>query len=350
MSIWWLLPIAAVLGLGLLVVLGYYLPLWLQATASGARVSFASLIFMSLRRVSPTLIVRARVMAAQAGLDNLSSRELEAQYLAGGNVPRVVLALIAAHRAGIPLDWNTAAAIDLAGRDILEAVQISVNPKVIFCPVQDAGGQRTLDGVAKDGIQLNVRALITVRTNLARLIGGATEPTVIARVGQGIVSAIGACNSFRDVLADPSVMTRQLFTNGLDSQTAFTIVSVDIASIDIGENIGARLQCEQAGADIKIARSVAEQRRAMAVARTAEMHALERRYEAEFVAAEALIPPALASAMLAGRLRVPPRPRRGKESSARPASAAIRSIPSGPSALGNDPLDPSPGRPPIPVR
>ena len=215
---------------------------------------------------------------------------------------RVTLALIAAQRAGIDLGWDTAAAIDLAGRDILEAVQVSVNPKVIFCPDPDSGHGDTLDGVAQDGIQLKVRVRVTVRTNLSQLIGGATESTVIARVGEAIVSAIGSCNSYSDALADPLLITRQVIERGLDSQTAFAIVSIDIADIDVGANIGAQLQIDQAGADIRIARAEAEKRRAMAVAKEQEMVALTRENQAAVVLAEAQIPCAIAEAFRAGNL------------------------------------------------
>ena len=286
----------------MLFVASRYFSLWLRAYVTGTHIRLISLVLMSLRKVDPRVIVQCKVMAVQAGLDEIPVNEMESQYLAGGNVLRVTLALIAAHRAGIDLDWNTAAAIDLAGRDILEAVQVSVNPKVISCPDPDSGRGDTLDGVAKDGIQLKVRVRVTVRTNLAQLIGGATEATVIARVGQGIVTAIGSCESYRTALADPQVITRQVIEKGLDSQTAFEIVSIDIADIDVGANIGAHLQSDQANADIRIARADAEQRRAMAVAREQEMVALTRENQAKVVLAEAQIPKALAAAFRAGNL------------------------------------------------
>ncbi len=313
------LTIAALVLLfgGALYVASRYFSLWMQAYVTGTQIRLISLILMSLRKVDPRVIVQCKVMAVQAGLTDFSTNAIEAQYLAGGNVQRVTLALIAAQRAGIDLDWNTAAAIDLAGRDILEAVQVSVNPKVISCPDPESGRGTTLDGVAKDGIQLKVRVRVTVRTNLLQLVGGATEATVIARVGQGIVSAIGSCESYRDALADPLIITRQVIEKGLDSQTAFDIVSIDIADIDVGENIGAKLQMDQANADIRIARAEAEQRRAMAVAREQQMIALTTEYRALVVLAEAQIPAAIADAFRKGQLRAgqqpaTPKDRRGK--------------------------------------
>ncbi len=309
MSPLWLLLIAAALG-GVVVLFSGYLSLWLQAYATGADIRLISLILMSLRKVDPRIIVRAKVMAAQAGVTTISTNAIEAQLLAGGDVHRVMLALISAHRANIDLDWNTAAAIDLAGRDILEAVRTSVNPKVIHCPALEAEGDNTLTGVAKDGIQLKVRALVTVRTNLSQLIGGATEPTVIARVGQGIVSAIGACGSYREALANPALIAREIVAKGLDSQTSFSIVSIDIAAIDVGSNIGAQLRLDQANADIRVARAGAEKRRAMAVAWQQEMVALTTENQALLVLAEAQIPPAMAAAFREGRLRTERSPNR----------------------------------------
>jgi len=229
--------VAAAVVVGTLVVVSRYFSLWLQAYLTGTRIGLLSLVSMSLRRIDPTTIVQSKVMAVQAGLDEFSLDALESQYLAGGDVERVTLALIVAHRARIELDWETAAAVDLAGRDVLEAVQLSVNPKVIMCPNPESGHGDTLDGVARDGIQLKVRVRVTVRTNLSQLVGGATETTVIARVGQGIVSAIGTCDSYKDALSDPMVITRQVLAQGLDSQTAFAIVSIDIADIDVGNII-----------------------------------------------------------------------------------------------------------------
>ena len=285
------------------VVISRYFSLWLQAYLTGTRLSLLSLILMSLRKIDPAQIVRCRIMAVQAGLDAVSTDAMEAQYLAGGNVDRVTSALIIANRAGIALNWDTAAAVDLAGRDVLEAVRLSVNPRVIMCPDPTAGGGDTVDGVAQDGIQLKVRVRVTVRTNLAELVGGATEATVIARVGQGIVSAIGLCPNYKDALADPMVITRNVLSRGLDSQTAFEIVSIDIADISVGDNIGANLLIDQAEADKRIARADAEKRRAMAVAREQEMVALTRENEATVVLAEAAIPAAVATAFRTGHLR-----------------------------------------------
>ena len=288
---------------GLVVLIRHYFALWIQALLTGAHIGLPALVSMSLRRIDPRTIVTCKVMAVQAGLKGISNNALESQYLAGGNVDRVILALIVAQRAGIDLNWETAAAVDLAGRDVLEAVQVSVNPKVIMCPDPDSVHGDTLDGVAQDGIQLKVRVRVTVRTNLAQLIGGATEATVVARVGQGIVSAIGSCQHYRQALTDPLRITRQVLEKGLDAQTAFAIVSIDIADIDVGENIGARLQTDQAEADIRIARAGAEKRRAMALAREQQMIALTRENEAAVVLEEARIPVALADAYRSGRFR-----------------------------------------------
>ncbi|GAB5442496.1 MAG: flotillin-like protein FloA [Fuerstiella sp.] len=284
-------------------VVSRYAALWLQAYLTGTHIGLLSLVSMSLRRIDPRSVVQCKIMAVQAGLAEFSTDLLESQYLAGGNIERTTRALVVAHRAGIPLDWNTAAAVDLAGRDILEAVQLSVNPKVISCPDPDVGRGNTLDGVARDGIQLKVRARVTVRTNLVQLIGGATESTVIARVGQGIVSAIGSCENYGDALADPMVITRRVLSKGLDAQTAFEIVSIDIAAINVGENIGAKLQSDQADADVRIAVAHAEKRRTMAVARRQEMVALTRENEAAVVLAEADIPSAIAAAFRRGQMR-----------------------------------------------
>lgn len=280
-----------------------YFKLWLRAYVSQARINPFALMFMSLRKVNPQVIVDAKIMAVQAGLEDVTTAGLEAHFLAGGNLRRVIQALIAAHRAKIQLDWNIAAAIDLAGRNVLEAVQTSVNPKVIDCPDTKRGGRLTLDGVAKDGIQLKARARVTVRTNLAQLIGGATEETVIARVGEGIVSAIGSANNHKEVLASPQKISRAVLAKGLDSQTAFAIVSIDIADIDVGENVGARLQADQAEADVRVARAKAEEHRAMAVATEQSMKALTEENRAKVVLAEAEVPLAIADAFRGGSLR-----------------------------------------------
>lgn len=301
-----LLAVLGVIGLVLLVFLALfarYAKLWLRAFVTRAQIGPLNLVLMSLRKINPQVIVDARIMAVQAGLTDIPTRAMEAHYLAGGNVHRVVRALIAADRAKIELDWDTAAAIDLAGRDVLEAVQTSVDPKVIDCPDPRRHGRDTLDGVAKDGIQLKARARVTVRTNLRQLIGGATEETIIARVGEGIVSAIGSCESHKDVLAQPALIAETVLRKGLDSQTAFEIVSIDIADIDVGQNVGARLQADQAEADVRVARARAEERRALAVAREQEMRALTVENEAKVVLAEAEVPLAMAEGIRAGRLR-----------------------------------------------
>jgi uncharacterized protein YqfA (UPF0365 family) len=280
-----------------------YFNLWLQAYVTRAKVSMPSLIAMSFRKVNARVIVESKIIAAQAGLPEISTSAFEAHFLSQGNVRRVVQALIVAHRAKIDLDWETATAIDLAGRDVLEAVQTSVSPKVIDCPDTRRSARTTLDGVAKNGIQLKARARVTVRTNLAQLIGGATEETIIARVGEGIVSAIGSCDSHKQVLANPMLIAKAVLDKSLDSQTAFEIVSIDIADIDVGDNVGARLQADQAEADVRVARARAEERRAGAVASEQEMKALTAENRAKVVLAEAEIPRAIAEAYKMGRLR-----------------------------------------------
>jgi uncharacterized protein YqfA (UPF0365 family) len=280
-----------------------YFKLWLRSYVTKAKIGMLTLVFMSLRKVNPNVIVDARVMAVQAGLTDVSTQDLEAHFLAGGNIRRVVQSLIAAHRAKITLNWDTAAAIDLAGRNILEALQTSVNPKVIDCPDPRRGGRKTLDGVSQDGIQLKARARVTVRTNLSQLVGGATEETIIARVGEGIVSAIGSCVSHKEVLANPMLIARAVLDKGLDSQTAYEIISIDIADIDVGENIGARLQADQAEADMRVARAKAEERRAMAVADEQAGKARTVENRAAVVLAEAEVPQAQAEAFRRGSLR-----------------------------------------------
>jgi uncharacterized protein YqfA (UPF0365 family) len=293
---------AAILG-GLGIIYVRYFSLWLQAYFTGTGISFLDLILMSLRNIDPKVIVQAKVMAVQSGLVAPSPGAHEAHYLAGGDVHRVTLALIIASRAGICLDWDTAAAIDLAGRDIMDAVMVSVNPKVINCPDPTAGLGDTLYAVAKDGIQLKVRVQVTVRANLEQLVGGATESTVIARIGEGIISAIGSCGSYRDALGDPMVITRHVIAKGLDSQTAFVIVSIDIADIDVGANIGARLQTDKADADVRVARAAAEKRSAMAIAKQQEMKSELAKFRAMLVLAEAEIPAALAVAFRRGQVQ-----------------------------------------------
>ncbi|HEX6983861.1 MAG TPA: flotillin-like protein FloA [Planctomycetaceae bacterium] len=293
----------ALFGLVFLVLFGRYFKLWLRGFVTRAGIGPHTLVFMSLRKVNPNVIVEGKITAVQAGLPNISTAALEAHYLAGGNVRNVIRALIAAQRARIDLDWDTATAIDLAGRNVLEAVQTSVDPKVIDCPDPRRHGRNTLDGVAKDGIQLKVRARVTVRTNIKQLIGGATEETVIARVGEGIVSAIGSSENHKKVLANPTLIAQTVHNKGLDSQTAYEIVSIDIADIDVGDNVGARLQADRAEADMRIARAKAEERRAMAVALEQEMKAITQQNKAQVVLAEAEVPKAIADAYRHGRLR-----------------------------------------------
>lgn len=278
--------------------------LWIQCVMTRASVGFPNLVMMWFRKVNPTIIVRSKIMAVQAGLTRsypISTRQLEAHYLAGGNVPNVIRALIAAHRAGLDIDWQTAAAIDLAGRDILDAVKTSVYPKVIDCPDQGKKGG-TLDAMAADGIQLKARARVTVRTNLKQLVGGATEETVIARVGQGIVQAIGSTQSYKDVLSNPDRISKLVLNQGLEANTAFEIVSIDIADIDVGENIGARLMADQAEADMRVAQAKAEEQRAEASAREQQMTAHVQENRAKVVLAEAEVPKAMAEAFRTGRL------------------------------------------------
>ena len=304
-----LIGLAALFGLLLLVVLGMmlrYFNLWLRGFLTRARIGIVNLMTMSLRKVNPNVIVDAKISAVQAGLNEIPTRAFEAHYLAGGNVQRVVRALIAAHRARIELDWDTASAIDLAGRDVLDAVRTSVHPKVIDCPDPRRHGRSTLDGVAKDGIQLKARARVTVRTNLQQLVGGATEDTVIARVGEGIVSAIGSRETHKDVLANPTIIAEAVMAKGLDASTAYEIVSIDIADIDVGANVGARLQSDQAEADSRVARAKAEQRRAEAVATEQEMRALTQENRAKVIQAEASIPRSMAAAFRRGGLRATP--------------------------------------------
>src|SRR5512138_1427443 len=260
--------IAAIVMLGVIVVLFNFFGLWFQALLSNARVSLADLIGMRFRKVDARTIVLSRIRAVKSGLP-ISTSQLETHYLAGGRVVNVVTALIAAMRAKIDLEWDTACSIDLAGRDIFDAVNTSVNPKVIDCP-NPTQGRSTIDAVAKDGIQLRARARVTVRTNLGRLIGGATEETIIARVGEGIVSAIGSAESHKQVLENPDRISKAVMARGLDAGTAFEILSIDIADVDVGENIGAKLQADQAEADKRRFQAEAEKRRAMAVAQEQE--------------------------------------------------------------------------------
>ena len=279
-----------------------YGSLWLQARLSGAAVTFAELIGMTLRKVNARTITVSRITAAKAGIE-LSTAQLESHFLAGGRVPNVVRALIAATRANIELSWETATAIDLAGRDILEAVQTSVNPKVIDCP-DPHKGRDTVDAVAQDGIQLKAKARVTVRANIARLIGGATEETIIARVGEGIVTTIGSALTYKSVLENPDGISKSVLAKGLDAGTAFEILSIDIADVDVGVNVGAQLQGAQAEADLKRAKAEAEKRRAMAVAREQEMIASVQENRAKVVLAEAEVPKAMAEAFRQGNMGI----------------------------------------------
>lgn len=276
--------------------------LWVQAMSSGASVGLATLVGMTLRHIPPRLIVENRIAAIRAGID-LTVKDLEGLYLAGGHVTNVVRALIAANKANIPLDFKKACAIDLAGRDVVDAVHTSVNPKVIDCPDSNKG-RNTIDGVAKDGVQLKAKARVTVRTCLDRLIGGATEETIIARVGEGIVTAIGTAVSHKEVLENPDRISKTVMAKGLDSGSAFELLSVDIADVDVGENIGATLQIAQAEADKQIAQAQAEKRRALAVAQEQEQSAEVRKNRALVVLAEAEVPKAFASALREGKLGV----------------------------------------------
>jgi len=294
--------IVGLIALLFVMLIFFYGNLWIQARFSGSPVSFAELIGMSLRKVNSRVIVVSRITAAKAGLE-LTTAQLESHYLAGGRVPNVVRALIAADRANIDLSWKVATAIDLAGRDILDAVQTSVNPKVIDCP-DPRKGKETVDAVAQDGIQLKAKARVTVRANIARLIGGATEETIIARVGEGIVTTIGSAINHKSVLENPDRISKAVLEKGLDAGTAFEILSIDIADIDVGENIGAQLQGAQAEADQKRAKAEAEKRAAMARAREQEMKALVVENRAKVVLAEAEIPLAMAEAFRKGYLGV----------------------------------------------
>jgi uncharacterized protein YqfA (UPF0365 family) len=305
----WLLGIFALIVFAIVVmaIIFNYGKIWFQAYMSSADISLLSLIGMSFRRVDSRLIVQGKIMAVQAGISaerqtGVTTRRLEAHYLAGGNVPNVIKAIIAAHRADIDLDFDRAAAIDLAGRDVLDAVQTSVYPKVIDCPDPKRSTRTTLSAIAKNGVELKVRARVTVRTNIEQLIGGATEETIIARVGEGIISAIGSSDSHLQVMENPDRISKAVLNRGLDAQTAFTIVSIDIADIDVGENIGARLQADQAEADTRVARAKAEERRALATAREQEMKAQVARNRAQVVLAEAEVPMAMAAAFRQGNL------------------------------------------------
>ncbi|MBC7451762.1 MAG: flotillin-like protein FloA, partial [Cytophagales bacterium] len=275
----------------------YFVPfnLWITAVFSGVRISLPQLIFMRIRRVSPRLIVESLITATKAGID-ITTNDLETHVLAGGNVPNVIKALISADKANIVLTFKQAAAIDLAGRDVFEAVQISVNPQVINTP--------NVAAVAHDGIQLIAKARITLRANIAQLVGGAGEETILARVGEGIVTSIGSSMSHKEVLENPDKISKLVLSKGLDAGTAFEILSIDIADIDVGANIGAKLQIDQANADLKVAEAKAEERRAMAVANEQEMKAKAQEARAKVIEAEAEIPKAIAEALRNGNLGI----------------------------------------------
>lgn len=287
----------AIIGLTIAAVLwitARYISLWFQAFVSGAHVALLSIIGMTLRKIPPRLIVGAMINLRKAGLRSITSNDLETHYLAGGRIHDVVKAVIAADKANIKLDWRRATAIDLAGRDVFEAVKTSVNPKVIDCPNDK---DKYISAVASNGIELLVRARVTVRTNIVQLVGGATEETIIARVGEGIVNAIGSAGSHYDVLKNPQAVSELVLSKGLDAQTAFEILSIDIADITVGSNVGAVLQSEQAMADMKVAQARAEGRKSMAIA-------LEQEYKAKIKESEAKIPLAIAAAFERGQLGI----------------------------------------------
>lgn len=297
---YFLFIVLAIIVIVILSILGKFISLWFQAFVSGTPIPLFNIIGMSLRKIPPRIIVNARINLFKAGLKQITVADLETHYLAGGHVPDVVTAMIAADKANIPLDWRRATAIDLAGRDLRDAVQTSVNPKVIDCPSH--GGYIT--GVAKDGIQINVRARVTVRTNIAQLVGGATEETIIARVGEGIVSAIGGSETHLHVLESPQRISKLVLEKGLDSSTAFLILSIDIVEMNLGENIGAKLRADKAESDKRIAQAEAEKRRAMAVAMEQENMAKVKDMEAKLVEAQASVPLAMAEAFRAGQLGI----------------------------------------------
>jgi uncharacterized protein YqfA (UPF0365 family) len=303
-SVWTVVFIVAgVIGLVILLVMLQFFNLWLQAFMSRANVGIADLIGMRLRKVDPATIVRAKIKLVKSGIHDITTNDLESHYLAGGRVPNVTHAMIASNRADIELAFVKACAIDLAGRDILDAVNTSVNPKVIDVP-SGSSGRTTIDAVAKDGIQLKAKARVTVRTNIRQLIGGATEETIIARVGEGIVSAIGSSDSHKQVLENPDRISKAVLARGLDSGTAFEILSIDIADVDVGENIGAKLQADQAEADKRRYQAEAEQRRAMAIATAAENRAKIEDNRAKVVLAEAEVPKAMAEAFRSGNMGI----------------------------------------------
>jgi len=300
------LGVAALVALVIVIVLFNFVGIWVRAWIANAPVGLFTMVAMRLRRVPVGLIVDSRITAVKAGIE-IGTDPLEAHYLSGGSVDQVILALIAADKAGIELDYNRACAIDLAtkgtGKTVLEAVRTSINPKVIDCP-NPSMGRITIDGVAKDGIGVKVKARVTVRSHLDRFVGGATEETIIARVGEGIVSSIGSADSYKDVLENPDRISKTVLSKALDSNTAFEILSIDIADVDIGDNIGAKLQAEQADADKRVAQAKAEVRRAAAVAVEQEMRAKTQEMRAKVVEAEAQVPLAMAEAFRSGNLGI----------------------------------------------
>jgi len=299
-EVYFVFIVLAIVVIILLSILGKFISLWFQAFVSGTPIPLFNIIGMSLRKIPPRIIVNARINSFKAGLKQITVSDLETHFLAGGHVAEVVRAMIAADKANIPLDWKQATAIDLAGRDLRDAIATSVNPKVIDCPAH--GGFMT--GVAKDGIQVHVRARVTVRTNIQQLVGGATEDTIIARVGEGIVSAIGGSETHGVVLEAPQNISKLVLDKGLDSSTAFMILSIDIVEMKLGENIGARLRAEKAKADMEIFQAEAEKRRAMAVAAEQENKAKVKDMEAKLIEAKAEVPHAIAGAFKAGKLGI----------------------------------------------
>ncbi len=301
--VWILVGIAALVLFVFVIVLFNYFALWFQAFLSKTKVSLMAIVAMRFRKVNSAVIVINLIRLVKAGITGIGTDDLENHYLAGGNVGNVVSAIIAASNARIELDWGVATAIDLAGRDILDAVNTSVNPKVIDCP-DPSLGRATIDAVAKDGIQLKARARVTVRTNLSRLVGGATEDTIVARVGEGIVSSIGSAETHKLVLENPDGISKAVLARGLDSGTAYEILSIDIADVDVGVNIGAKLQEDQAQADMKVAQAKAEQQRALAVAKEQEYKADAQKNQALVVLAEAEVPKAMADAFRSGNMGI----------------------------------------------
>ncbi len=311
---WVVIGLLAVMLLSAFIFFMIYGKLWFRGLVSGANIGILEVIAMSLRQVNPKVVIESKIQAVQAGLETkkskdnnddpwlISTNRLESLYLAGGKVHRVVDALVAAKSAGIMLNFDQAAAIDLAGRDVLEAVQTSVDPKVIDCPNPTKSGKTYLSAIAMDGVELKVRTRVTVRTNLDQLIGGATEDTIMARVGESIISSIGSAETHSVVLENPDLITKAVLGRGLDAQTAFEIVSIDIADVNVGENIGARLQADQAEADTRVARAKAEQRRAEAIATEQEMKAKVVDNNAKLILAEAEVPKAMAQAFREGNI------------------------------------------------